>query len=367
VNLAEQKAALLERAAVLSESMDESAEGEFNEVMSQVDSINAQMARQARVATEREALTRAFPASSPAPLTRGDDVDFTSVAMSVYRGDMSVLRADTELGNFYLPEVVWGNIKEFVDKRTPLTNSVNRLPLTETGSAFTRVYDLSDLNTGASTVPEFGLVPTSVLEEDAVIVPVTKVAGRHKVSVESIDRRGQSTMAQLEQALATKIARYKEQTVANAIVAAATETNTLSATADGQAILTALATAANDLLDVSGGEPTTIYLAPDRATYLGSLFAEDGRPFFPLVGPSNALGTLSGVFGSPSMPGAQVVVSGRLPSGFVAVADPTHLEWYEGGTGYLSVDVPANAAREWTLYQYVAHCFWSEGIIRLVP
>lgn len=96
-------------------------------------------------------------------------------------------------------------------------------------------------------------------------------------------------------------------------------------------------------------------MSPDIWALLGSHVDENKRPLFPVLSPSNALGSVrptdpsGGDFG-----GLRIVVGGKLPAGTLIVGVSEAVEVYEDLRGMLQAVEPSVLGTQIATYGYLA-------------
>lgn len=266
-------------------------------------------------------------------LTRHSEVSFADVlrfhaenAVSANGG--TIERALVDSGDIAsTQEQVVGNFVDFTRAKTPIANSMTNLPMFQ-GASVQRQYfsNVSGASAGVQAVEGNTFTELGFATSKKQVVKYT-IGAFVPLSVQSIEFSDPSAYALAQIELERALAKTIELKSAAALVAANSHTATLALNANGQAVYTALIAAGAQLLDQSGRDPEVIFMGTAKFQALATLFASDGRPLFPSVGPNNALGT-SSLWQNLSLPNAKVVVSPSLPANFMSVASSELMEWY---------------------------------------
>lgn len=279
-------------------------------------------------------------------------------------GHFNVLnRANTVLSDLAAtaPTVIGGFV-DFALQNAKVVQSLNSLPFQE-GASWYRTYH-TELNGASAQASEFDTFTSWALESAKRLVTPTTHGAYTPVSVQAIEMGTPSAYALAQADLQKSLVRKMEFVAAAALESAATNTQTLSLTATGAQLIAALINATAQAENNGVENPNTLYMSPDRFAYYATLTASDGRPYFPTLNPTNAAGTAS--INQLAIPGiSNVVVSPRFSTNFMALADPSVLEWYFKPRGIkVEPENVTNGSVNVGISAYVAHCFWSQGIVK---
>lgn len=266
-----------------------------------------------------------------------------------------------------LPENLVGSVYSDVNSRRPLCSALGVRAMPAGGSVFVRrkVTQHVDVDEQAAQFDELASQKMTV-----AAIPVTKltVGGVVALSEQELDWTDPAALALVLDDMARIYARRTETIACSSLVAAATVTDEITDFADGDEILDALFDASATIADAIDELPTHLFLSTDRWATLGKAKAADGSRIFPIVGPSNAAGTMTPGSFTVSGLGLTVVVSPRFAAETMIVGNPVGLELYEQNKGSVRVEVPETLSTKlaWRGY-FAAAEITSDAFVALVP
>jgi hypothetical protein len=194
------------------------------------------------------------------------------------------------------------------------------------------------------------------------VVTKTTLAGQVTLSVQDVDFTSPAAMQIILQDLVGQYMLASDNIAADAIVAGAQASGaTWSVTAgDPSTLISAIYTAAYNILLDTNFLPDHIFVAPGVWQALGAQLDGEDRPVFPYVGASglmgvNAMGAANVTVANTFNPfGLNLVADRNFAAGTMVVARGSACEFYEQVRGLLSVEVPGTLGRTFSYYGYVS-------------
>ena len=194
------------------------------------------------------------------------------------------------------------------------------------------------------------------------VVTKTTLAGQVTLSVQDIDFTSPAAMEIILRDLAGQYMLASDNIAADAIVAGAQASGaTWTVTAnDPSSLISAIYTAAYNILLDTNFLPDHIFVAPGVWQALGAQLDADDRPVFPYTGAAglmgvNAMGSANVTVANTFNPfGLNLVADRNFAAGTMIVARGSACEFYEQVRGLMSVEVPGTLGRQFSYYGYVA-------------
>lgn len=221
-----------------------------------------------------------------------------------------------------VPEPIVGAVLQTRASNRPLFDAFGPLAGPE-GSSFRRPL-ITDPIADAISAEEKSDVTDQLIVSD-VDVAYTFIKRAANLSAEAIAFTSPQVLDVVAADLARAYARGAEKVAATAIQAAGGTPTDISTD-----VSAGLYTAAAGIYAAVGVLPDTLAVAPDVWAALGGAAAEDGRPLFPVIGPSNTGGTADGATSfSMNILGLRVIVSWALQPGACRLIASEFVESYE--------------------------------------
>jgi hypothetical protein len=194
------------------------------------------------------------------------------------------------------------------------------------------------------------------------VITKTTLAGQVTLSVQDVDFTSPAAMQIILQDLVGQYMLASDNIAADAIVAGAQASGaTWSVTAnDPSTLISAMYTAALNILNDTNFLPDHVFVAPGVWQALGKQLDGDKRPVFPYVGASglmgvNGMGAANITVANTFNPfGLNLVADRNFAAGTMIVARGSACEFYEQVRGLLSVEVPGTLGRTFSYYGYVS-------------
>ena len=154
----------------------------------------------------------------------------------------------------------------------------------------------------------------------------------------------------------SKVYGYEtDNVVADAFLAAVTQTAVLTDPTSPAEWVSDITDAAVTIMTASNGNmPDTLWLSPNMYGYLNKLVDTTGRPLLAGMSPMNAFGTTSAATFAGEAFGMKVVVDRAFSADTVIVGDPSGYFVGEAMKGAIAVDVPSTLSRTIAFRGYLA-------------
>jgi HK97 family phage major capsid protein len=254
-----------------------------------------------------------------------------------------------------VPTPIVGDIINIIDASRPATASARAYGMPQYGASFTRPKVAQHTQVGVQATQKTELTSRKFTVNPLNVNKVT-YGGSLDVAFQVIDWTNPSALNAITDDLADQYAIMTEGATCASIGDAATANaaNAVTiATNDGAAIMKGLYTAAAKVYAGCKRLPNVLYASVDMWAGLGTLVGTDGRPLFPMMGPTNAPGTMGGANTFNGNPlGLQLVVSPGFAPGTLIMANTAFAEVYEDRRGALRVVEPKLLGWEIAFYGY---------------
>lgn len=286
----------------------------------------------------------AFSASAP-KVTASEVVSALATGNASPRIQAALAEQGTADTPGIVPELWVGEVFSSVSNARPIIDSFGLLAMPRAGSTFYRRKITQHVEVDEQAA-EFDEIASQKMTVSKITVNKLTIAGGHLMSEQEIDWSDPAAV-QLVLNDYARIWRKRTETIAGAaLVAAATTTDEIADWTDGDEILDALYDASATIDGVIDELPTTVWVDPLRWADLGKAKNAAGDRIFPVVGPSNAAGTMSPGSYAVNALGLRVIVSNRLPADTMIVGNPMGLEFFEDLRGAITIAKPSILAVE---------------------
>ena len=193
-------------------------------------------------------------------------------------------------------------------------------------------------------------------------VSKTTLAGQVTLSIQDVDFTDPASLQIILNDLLGEYLIASDNVAADAIVAGATASGaTWTVTAnDPSSLISAIYTAAYNMLLDTNFLPDHIFVSPGVWQALGAQLDADKRPVFPYVGVSglmgvNAMGAANVTVANTFNPfGLNLVADRNFAAGTMVVARAQAIEFYEQIRGLMSVELPSTLGRNFSYAGYVS-------------
>jgi hypothetical protein len=252
-----------------------------------------------------------------------------------------------------IPEIWTGEVFNPVSNARPLIDSIGLLAMPRAGGTFYRRKVTQNVAVDEQ-VAEFDEIESQKMLISKIQVDKKTLAGGHLMSEQEIDWSDPAAVQLVLNDYARIWRKRTEQITGTALVTAASVTDEITDWTDGDEILDALYDASAAIDAVIDELPTTVWVDPLRWADLGKAKNAAGDRIFPVVGPSNAAGTMSPGSYAVNALGLRVVVSNRLPADTFIIGNPMGIELFEDLRGAITVQKPSILAVELAYRGYFA-------------
>jgi HK97 family phage major capsid protein len=269
-----------------------------------------------------------------------------------------------------VPQPVVAPLIKFLDAQRYAINSMRRLPMFTGSGNRPRVTQNTNVAVQAA---EFGELATRKM----LIVRDALTRGTYGGYVEISEQDEEFTEPAMMQIiiedLAEMYANVTEDVVADALVAAATNTFELPGatplnTSPADEVHKGLFTAANQVYTQCKKLPDTLWASPDMWAFIGGLTGSDLRPIYPNLSPMNAGGTMEGVVSWQGNPlGLKFVVSPGFAANTLVLGNSMYAEVREQDKGLArGAFKPGTLSTEVGYRGYLSTYFRAEGFVRII-
>jgi HK97 family phage major capsid protein len=284
-------------------------------------------------------------------LTRADDSEARQRIDRYYK--RAVAHQTTVQNPGLLPTPILEPVFIQATARRPAIEATTRRPLPAGGKTFQRPKISQHTIAGPQTT-EKTEVPSQTLNIDPVTVTKATFAGAVNLSWQDRDWTDPAIMNILVSDLAAAYAQATDAAFCTYFDTAVTATADIADAASGADWLSAIYGAAGTVYGVTNALPDTMWVSPDVWGTLGSMVDGDGRPMFPTIGPTNALGSIQPTSMGGSVAGYRLVVDKNFPTATAIIGDSTYVETYETVGGQVSVTEPSILGTQLAFYGYMA-------------
>ncbi len=262
-----------------------------------------------------------------------------------------------------LPVPVLGPVFADLNYIRPVVAAVGARAMPDGGNQKTFIRPTWTTHTSvAAQTPELNPVSATTPVIASNIVSKTTLAGQVTLSVQDVDFTSPAAMEIILRDLAGQYLLQSDNVAADAIVAGAQASGaTWTVTAnDPSTLISAIYTAAYNILLDTNFLPDHIFVAPGVWQALGAQLDADKRPVFPYAGAAglmgvNAMGSANVTVANTFNPfGLNLVADRNFAAGTMVVARGAAIEFYEQIRGLMSVEAPSTLGRVFSYYGYVA-------------
>jgi hypothetical protein len=279
-------------------------------------------------------------------------------ALQAAAGD--VLTTDTP---GLLPVPVLGPVFEDLNYIRPVVAAVGAraMPSGNQSKTWIRPTWTTHTSVGAQSTELSAVSATTPVIASNVITKTT-LAGQVTLSVQDIDFTDPGALNIIINDLVGQYMLQSDNVAADAITAGAAASGaTWTVTAnDPSTLISAIYTAAYNILLDTNFLPDHIFVAPGVWQALGAQLDADDRPVFPYVGAAglmgvNAMGSANVTVANTFNPfGLNLVADRNFAAGTMVVARGRAIEFYESVQGIRTVDVPSTLGKTYSYYGYVS-------------
>jgi phage head maturation protease len=257
-----------------------------------------------------------------------------------------------------LPVPVLGPLVQDLNFIRPVVTAFGARAYPDGGAQKTFVRPTITTHTLASAqAAEFDPVAARTMVIASNVVSKTTVSGQVTLSQQDIDFTSPAALQLILQDLMGEYMIATDNIAADALLAAATTSDTWDLSPEG--LIDSIYTAAYDASINTNMFIDTAVISVDVWKQLGSLVDDTNRPIFPAIGAPgllgmNTLGAGNATSWSGMNPlGLQVVVDANLPAkSFVITNASKAFELYEAQRGMMSVENPGTLSRTFSYYGY---------------
>ena len=270
---------------------------------------------------------------------------FAAMAASVKAAAPSAPFIDTESNPGVLPTPIVAPVyNNFIGSR-PTIDALGVKAMPQGGQVFSRPSVTTHNSMAIQSAQN------AALQESTMIVTKNNVTksvygGYVTISEFDYDVSDPAIISLLLDDMARVYANTTDNVVADALLAACTQTAVLTdPTSPAEWVSDLYAAASTILTNSNGNLPNTLFLSPNMFAFLGALVDTTGRPLFPTIGPMNAYGTSSVGGNAGTAFGLNLVVDRNFASNTVIVGDSSGYEVFEQMKGAITVEVPSTLSR----------------------
>ena len=261
---------------------------------------------------------------------------------------------DTQSNPGLLPEPLVGEVyNNFVGAR-PTIDSIGPKAIPTLGSHFRLPYVSTQPSVGAQSAENAALTSSTIGISYYDVAKVT-YGGTSTLSEQDLDWSSPEVVSILLQSMA-KVYNYQtDNAVADALLAAVTQSAVLTDPTSPAEWVSDISDAAVTILNASNGNmPSTLWLAPNMYAALNKLVDTAGRPLLAGMNPMNNFGSTNVSMFTGTAFGLNVVVDRAFAADTVIVGDPSGYFVGEVQKGAIAVDVPSTLSRSLSFRGYIA-------------
>jgi HK97 family phage prohead protease len=288
----------------------------------------------------------------------GDYMKSKQTALQAAAGD--IVTTDTP---GLIPTPVLGPVFQDLNFIRPVVNAIGARAMPNGGASKTFIRPTITTHTSvAAQSSELAAVSATTMVIAANTVSKSTLSGQVTLSIQDVDF---TDPASLQIVLNDLIGEYliaSDNVAADAITAGATASGaTWTVTAgDPSSLISAIYTAAYNILLDTNFLPDHIFVAPGVWQALGAQLDADNRPVFPYVGAAglmgvNGMGAANITVANTFNPfGLNLVADRNFAAGTMVVARGQAIEFYEQIRGLMSVELPSTLGRNFSYAGYVS-------------
>jgi HK97 family phage major capsid protein len=231
-----------------------------------------------------------------------------------------------------LPTPIVGEVISILDASRPVWASFTQRPMPASGKTFTRPIITQHTQVGKQAT-EKTVLSSRKMTVTGISLTKDTYGGVLDISVQDVDWTDPSILDLVISDLGDEYAIATEAAVSG-LLAAVTQTSQLVAAPTAAQVATFIAQAAAKVYAGGATMPDRIWASVDMWALLVGMTATDGRPAFPLIGATNAAGSMGTVTSfSGSILGLPLVVGPALPASTLIVGSSKYAEAYEDRKG----------------------------------
>ena len=262
-----------------------------------------------------------------------------------------------------LPVPVLGPVFQDLNFIRPVVNAVGARAMPNNGASKTFIRPTITTHTSvAAQSSELAAASATTMVIASNVCTKTTLSGQVTLSIQDLDFTDPASLNIILNDLIGEYLIASDNVAADAIVAGATASgSTWTVTADNpSSLITAIYTAAYNILLATNFLPDHIFVAPGVWQALGKQLDGDKRPVFPYVGAAGLMGvngmgaadiTVANTF-NPF--GLNLVADNNFAAGTMVVARGLAIEFYEQVRGLMSVELPSTLGRNFSYAGYVS-------------
>jgi hypothetical protein len=262
-----------------------------------------------------------------------------------------------------LPVPVLGPVFQDLNFIRPVVNAIGARAMPNGGASKTFIRPTITTHTSvAAQSSELAAASATTMVIASNTVSKTTLAGQVTLSIQDVDFTDPASLQIILNDLLGEYLISSDNVAADAITAGATasgSTWTVTA-ADPSTLISAIYTAAYNILLATNFLPDHIFVAPGVWQALGAQLDADKRPVFPYVGASglmgvNGMGSANITVANTFNPfGLNLVADRNFAAGTMVVARAQAIEFYEQIRGLMSVELPSTLGRNFSYAGYVS-------------
>jgi hypothetical protein len=262
-----------------------------------------------------------------------------------------------------LPVPVLGPVFQDLNFIRPVVNAIGARAMPNGGASKTFIRPTITTHTSvAAQSSELAAASATTMVIASNSVSKTTLAGQVTLSIQDVDFTDPASLQIILNDLLGEYLIASDNVAADAIVAGATASGaTWTVTAnDPSSLISAIYTAAYNMLLDTNFLPDHIFVSPGVWQALGAQLDADKRPVFPYVGVSglmgvNAMGAANVTVANTFNPfGLNLVADRNFAAGTMVVARAQAIEFYEQIRGLMSVELPSTLGRNFSYAGYVS-------------
>jgi len=262
-----------------------------------------------------------------------------------------------------LPVPVLGPVFQDLNFIRPVVNAIGARAMPNGGASKTFIRPTITTHTSvAAQSSELAAASATTMVIASNSVSKTTLAGQVTLSIQDVDFTDPASLQIILNDLLGEYLIASDNVAADAIVAGAAASGaTWTVTAnDPTSLISAIYTAAYNMLLDTNFLPDHIFVSPGVWQALGAQLDADKRPVFPYVGVSglmgvNAMGAANVTVANTFNPfGLNLVADRNFAAGTMVVARAQAIEFYEQIRGLMSVELPSTLGRNFSYAGYVS-------------
>jgi HK97 family phage prohead protease len=262
-----------------------------------------------------------------------------------------------------LPVPVLGPVFQDLNFIRPVVNAIGARAMPNGGASKTFIRPTITTHTSvAAQSSELAAASATTMVIASNTVTKTTLAGQVTLSVQDVDFTDPASLQIILNDLLGEYLISSDNVAADAITAGATASgSTWTVTAnDPSSLISAIYTAAYNILNATNFLPDHIFVSPNVWQALGAQLDGDKRPVFPYTAASGLMGvngmgvsniTVANTF-NPF--GLNLVADRNFAAGTMVVARGQAIEFYEQIRGLMSVELPSTLGRNFSYAGYVS-------------